>query len=724
LGRLFEELKRRNVIRVAVAYVVATWLVLQVADLVLENIAAPDWVMQVFMLVFALGFPLALVFSWAYELTPEGLKPEREVDRDRSITGATGRRLDMATIGMLVAVLIFVGYERSIVSEQGVEAPVAVTQGDENSIAVLAFDDLSPEGDQAYFARGLSEELLNVLAQVGDLKVAGRTSSFAFQGQNKDLREIGELLNVAHILEGSVRKAGNRIRVTAQLIKASDGFHVFSETYDRDLSDIFAVQDEIAQSITSALLTEIVGMEFVANATPTDPETYEMYLLARQRIHSRDESQMKEALSMLERALEIDPNYAPAIAQKALATFLLSDVAYGETPIDVALPAAIKLVEEALALDDQLAEAHAINGLLLDEQLRFDESVVATKRALELNPTLSDAANWLSNTYAATNRRRESRAILEQIVKRDPTYGPAFGNLTTDYTRSGDYDQADALITRVSRIVGDNYETKRARGVVFIMRGEMSDAVREFQLVYAENPNATALKMWYGFALLGVADYETLAEVGLPEHRMLALAALGHEDEALRTMSEIDVKNSYAQRVLRDIGVVFNANNSSQEFIEYVNEQFGSLEKLLETHPVAVAWGAGYLSDLAYAYLQAGDEVTFRLLLEKMRSALDVQSEDGTDNWVSRLGEAQYAALQGDVEGAVSALQYAVDGGFRIANGLDIPVFDGIRNEPRLIEMAQAMADHVDAERAKLGMPPYRPVPATEEPEERSSFVN
>ena len=256
------------------------------------------------------------------------------------------------------------------------------------------------------------------------------------------------------------------------------------------------------------------------------------------------------------------------------------------------------------------------------------------------------------------------------------------------------------------------------------MRGEMSDAVREFRPVYAENPNATAMKMWYGFALLGVADYETLAEVGLPEHRMLALAALGQDDEARRTIYEIDVKSGFPQRVLRDIGVMFNAHNSSQEFIEYVNEQFGSLETLLESYPVATAWGAGYLSDLAYAYLQAGDEVTFRLLLEEMRSALDVQSEEGTDNWVSRLGEAQYAALQGDVDGAVAALQHAVDGGYKIANGLDIPVFDGIRNEPRLIEMAQAMADHVDAERAKLGMPPYRPVPATEEHEERSSFVN
>ena len=726
MGRIFEELKRRNVIRVTAAYMVATWLVLQVADLVLENIAAPDWVMQVFMLMFALGFPLTLIFSWAYELTPEGLKRETDVDRDQSITGDTGRKLDMATIGMLVAVLLFVGYERSFVSEPGATAPVVATARAENSIAVLAFDDLSPEGDQAYFARGLSEELLNVLAHVDNLKVAGRTSSFAFQGQNKDLREIGELLNVAHILEGSVRKAGNRIRVTAQLIKASDGFHVFSETYDRDLSDIFAVQDEIAQSISSALLSEIAGAEPVANVTRTDPAAYELYLLARQRIHSRDQGEMEEALNMLGRALEIDPKYAPAIAQKALATYLLSDAfgAYGDTPRSEALPAAIELVEEALALDEQLAEAHAINGLLLDDQLMFDESIVAVKRALELNPTMSDAANWLSNSYAATNRRREGREILEQIVKRDPTYPPALGNLTMSYMRSADYDQADALITRVARIVGDNDATRISRGIVDVMRGDSADAVRELQPVYAGNPTRTVMKMWYGFALRGIADYETLTEVGLPENRMLALAAQGNIDDARRILYDLNVTSGAVARVLLDVGYFFNTTDSSQDFIEFVNEQYGSLDGLLQQFPVASQWGTGYLGQLAYAYLQAGDEATFRALMGEMHHAQDVQKEAGTDNWVSRYSRAEYAALNGDINEAIALLQVALDSGYGPALGLDSRVFDNLRDEPRFKEVENALARHVDEERAKLGMPPYRPLPTTEEREERSSFVN
>ena len=274
MGRIVEELKRRNVFRVAVAYVVASWLVLQVADIVLQGIEAPAWVMKVFMLVLALGLPFVLLFSWAYELTPEGLKKEKDVDRTASITPETGRKLNLITIGMLVAVLAVVVVDRTLMHDHdATPGDTVATSVAEKSIAVLAFEDLSPAGDQAYFADGLSEELLNVLAQVPELKVAGRTSSFAFKGTNTDLREIGELLNVAHILEGSVRKAGNRIRVTAQLIKADDGFHLFSETYDRDLEDIFAVQDEIAQKISAALLTEIVGTEASAKQE-TDPEAY------------------------------------------------------------------------------------------------------------------------------------------------------------------------------------------------------------------------------------------------------------------------------------------------------------------------------------------------------------------------------------------------------------------------------------------------------------------
>lgn len=194
MSKLFEELKRRNVIRVAVAYVIAGWLVLQIAEFVLEIIAAPEWIIKVFLLAIGLGLLPVLIFSWAYEITPEGVKREKDIDRGQSITGGTGRRLNQITIGMLVAVLAFVGLERTFFSRPVADTPIVASTASENSIAVLAFQDLSAEGDQAYFAEGLSEEILNVLAQVDELKVAGRTSSFSFKGKDTDLREIGELL--------------------------------------------------------------------------------------------------------------------------------------------------------------------------------------------------------------------------------------------------------------------------------------------------------------------------------------------------------------------------------------------------------------------------------------------------------------------------------------------------------------------------------------------------
>ena len=226
---IFQELKRRNVIRVAVAYVIPAWLILQVADVVLGNIGAPAWVFQTILLVLGLGLPLALVFAWAFELTPEGLKREKDVDRSTSVTQQTGRKLDRAIIAVLVIALSYFAWDKF-----ATEVPEATTaKSDKASIAVLPFVNMSSDPEQEYFSDGISEELLNLLAKIPQFQVAGRTSSFEFKGQNDDLREIGEQLGVDNILEGSVRKGGDRVRITAQLVKVDDGFHLWSDTFER-----------------------------------------------------------------------------------------------------------------------------------------------------------------------------------------------------------------------------------------------------------------------------------------------------------------------------------------------------------------------------------------------------------------------------------------------------------------------------------------------------------
>lgn len=724
MGQIFEELKRRNIFRVAIAYLVSAWLVLQVADLVLDGIGAPDWVMKALLLFGALGFPPVLIFSWAYELTPEGIRKETEVDRSRSVTRETARKLDIATISMLVAVVGVVIVERNFLHDEHVEGPVAAAStAPEKSIAVLAFDDLSPDGDHVYFAEGLSEELLNVLAQVGDLQVAGRTSSFAFKGQKKDLREIGELLNVAHILEGSVRRAGNRIRVTAQLIKASDGYHLFSETYDRELEDVFAVQDEIAQEISNALLSEIVGTEAVT-ATRTDTEAYELYLLARQRIHTRDILAMREADAMLARAIEIDPAYAPALAQKALVTYLMSDSlgSYGDAPIAEAMPAARRLVDKALAIDEKLAEAHAISGLLFDAGGNPEAAVASLKHALSLNRRMSDAANWLANAFGALTRPQDAREILEDVVGRDPTFGPAFTNLAAEYVRTGEFDRAEALIDRVARIVGENAVVSRTRGIVYTMRGATAAAIRAFEPALDENPYATIPQMWAGFALRGVADYETLSRIGLPEHRMLAYSALGDTEAALEILDNLDLDAAFVPRVLGEIGWFLNDNGMSREYIEYVLAEYGSIDEVLRQVPVGEVWGLGYLPELAYAHLATGDEERFNRLRGLAGEELESDRARGMNNWLIHMSAAEYAALQGDLDGTAAALERALAAGFRDARGLERAIFRGLHGEPRFEALRQKMADLVDAQRAELGMPPYRPLANTDD--ERPVYVH
>ncbi len=717
MGHLFDELKRRNVIRVAVAYVVAAWLVLQVADLVLENISAPDWIMQVFMLAFALGFPLVLIFSWVYELTAQGLKREHEVDRDQSITRSTGRKLDLITIAMLIAVVLFVLYERTISPDATDSDPVGAAAITDKSVAVLAFQDLSAEGDHAYFAEGLSEELLNVLSQVADLKVAGRTSSFAFKGQNTDLREIGEILNVAHILEGSVRTSGNRIRVTAQLINASDGFHLFSESYDRELTDIFAVQDDIAAKISAALQSELIGTTSVPVATPTHIEAFDIYLLARQNIHTRDKDKMVEALTLLDQAIAIDPEYAPALAQKALVTYLLSDSSgsYGEMPAAEAISIARPLLDKALRIDSRLAEAHAISGLILSAENASPEVAAARLRhALALNPNLDDARNWLAAELVNLGLAAEARALLEEVVERDPMYPPAFNNLIIDYSGTGEFDKGDALIGRVARIVGDTPDVSHAWGTQANVQGELAAAVRHLKIAYDHNPTATIAKQWLGFTLLDIGDFETASIAGSPVHRLLAHAALGNNKEADNIIESMDLESGDRFLEWANIASYLAGSGRYTELIELVARHFGNSDGLLQAQPNTGYWGAGYLGPLAYAFLQQGKEAGFHRLLEEMGEDLSEQRATGIDNRYHWFSQAQYAALTGDLDEVLKQMQRAVASGYVSTYAFASPIFDSVREDPRFQNIEQQVLTRVDEERAKLGMEPYRPFAATD----------
>ena len=334
----FEELKRRNVFRVGVAYLISAWVLLQVVDLVLENIQAPDWVMKVFMLALAIGFPLAVFFAWAFEMTPEGIKKEKDVDRSQSITSTTGRKLDRSIIVILLIAVVYFAWDNfapekgsGAVPPQGNQLTESSATGELNpapaaqkSIAVLPFADLSQAQDQEWFADGLTEEILSALAKTPDLLVSSRTSSFRYKGSTLDLPDIAKELGVAHVLEGSVRSSRDRIRVTAQLIRASDGFHVWSENYDRDVADMIEIQEDLALNIAKALKTTMdpAALAAMINAGTRSVEAYEEYLRGLSARQTRvsvtiTSDRVRQAYQHFEKARSIDPDFAAAHLQAA-----------------------------------------------------------------------------------------------------------------------------------------------------------------------------------------------------------------------------------------------------------------------------------------------------------------------------------------------------------------------------------------------------------------------
>jgi TolB-like protein len=347
MSGLFEELKRRNVVRVGIAYVVAAWLLLQVADLVLDNVAAPDWVMQVFLLAVAIGFPIALIFAWAFEATPEGIKREKDVDRSKSITPQTGRRLDRAIIVILIAAVALLLTDKFLLrqdSQQTAAFPAAsefpVTQAKEKSVAVLPFKAMSRGPDDEYFADGLTEEILNALTQLPELLVTARTSAFHFKDKDLPIQEIAGTLGVNHIVEGSVRRDGERIRITAQLIRANDGFHLWSNTYDRTRADSFAVQTDIAEKVAAALdvvLDEARRARMRAVGLQ-DPEAFVAYQKGRElfdqahgsRFESKD---LAEANVWFELATRLVPSFSDGYLNHAdYYTHLLTAMATLDQP--------------------------------------------------------------------------------------------------------------------------------------------------------------------------------------------------------------------------------------------------------------------------------------------------------------------------------------------------------------------------------------------------------
>jgi TolB-like protein/Tfp pilus assembly protein PilF len=494
---LFNELKRRNVFRVAIAYIVMAWLVMQVADVVLNNIEAPDWVFQVLMLFLGLGFPFAVIFAWAFEMTPDGLKRESEVDRSQSITGQTGKKLNHMITGILVLALAYFAYDKFVVSSerdtvlvdtatqsvpQQPADPVGQTRTIDKSIAVLPFADMSPNKDQEYFSDGLSEELLNLLAKIPELRVAARTSSFSLKGKDMQISEVGEILKVAHVLEGSVRTAGDRIRVTAQLIQSDNGYHLWSETYDRTLNDIFAIQDEIAAKVVEQL--KITLLDITPTVKETDPQAYALVLQARHMVWQRTKEAMESSVKLYQQALEIAPDYTAAWT--GLAANYHEQAGNGLRPIHEGYRLAREAANRALAIDPDYAPAYAVLGNIA---MIYDNDPVAAARllgqALALEPASLDIIRQSANLVEILGRLDEAIALLEYVAARDPVNTEAHANLARSYRVAGDWDAAIASYQTSLALSPGRIGSYNGIGESWLFKGDAQAALA----AYAKEPD-------------------------------------------------------------------------------------------------------------------------------------------------------------------------------------------------------------------------------------------
>jgi adenylate cyclase len=566
----FGELKRRNVIRVGAAYVVVAWLVIQVVETIFPAFGFGDAAVRIVTIVFAIGLVPALIFAWAFELTPEGLKKESEVDRSESITPQTGRKLDRVIMVVLALTLGYFAFDKFVLeperevaleaqkAEEVAEARQAgrsealVESYGDKSIAVLPFVNMSSDAEQEYFSDGISEELLNLLAGIPELRVISRSSAFSFKDQNLEIPEIGKRLNVAHILEGSVRKAGNRVRITAQLIEARSDTHLWSETYDRTLDDIFAVQDEIAATVVEQLKITLLGA--APKVQETDPEAYALFLQARYLGHQITPESLEQANALLERALAIDPGYAAAWS--GLAVNYARQVANGLLPFDEGYARARAAAEKALTIDPAWAPAHASLGWIA---MSYNDLAAAARhfeRALQLAPADLDVLGNAAGLLKYLGRLNQAIEVDEFGAARDPVNPISHSNLGNGYLSAGRWDEAIASYEIALRLSPGQIGSHYWLGTALLFKGEAEAALAAMQREQYEALRLIGLAIAYhslGDAVASDAALARLTEEYEKEWAFNIAYVLAYRGEADRAFEWLGKAVQYSDSGLPEI---------------------------------------------------------------------------------------------------------------------------------------------------------------------------
>jgi len=742
----YAELKRRNVPRVAAAYLVFGWLMLQIVSVLAPMLELPAWVARSLLLLLAIGFCATLVLAWIYELTPDGLRRTGPIDPTRPLAVDTGQRLDrfvLVGLGLVVALLVAdrlwpraanapaaqsarAGSECLAGALDCAQSPQAEGRPDPvsaASIAVLPLANLSGDASQEYFSDGMSEELLNALAKVPGLRVAARTSAFQFKGRSLDIQEIARRLNVATVLEGSVRKSGDRIRITAQLIDAANGYHLWSETYDRRLDDIFAVQDEIAGQIVDELRARL-GLADAAGPRATiaraaTPEAYDAYLLGRELLLARSPGAVAEGLAALQRATTLDPGYAPAWAQLASAYFLArqATTGFGMLSMEEAGTKARAALAEAKRLDPELDDGYAVEGAI---KQYYDNDLAgalqAQERAIARNPGNVQALQWRADLLPRFGRYREALEQRLAIAAIDPLLAPNNAATARELAMFGRVADADSYVRRLDH--AERVWADYARASVHAYAGEWGEAAAALFV-----PDVDAQdQSWSGkqflvrhLGMLGLTD-EAL-EYGVDSD--IAQAIAGDWDAALVAFGQPDV-----ERGGREFWFVRRAH-----YLQRAGRRDEALAQFDQAWPRV--WPYGIVDDWAYftprrlsyalALREAGREDEARQVVAGSRDDLAAGRRDGIAGPIVDLVAAELALWDGDAETALRLLPRGLMAEPYLSTIEADPLYEALRGDPSFTAAVVAERERRLRMReeflrvacAQTGPDSWRPLPAS-----------
>ena len=712
------ELNRRKVLRTVGAYAVAVFVILQLMDAAVEPLRLPDWIPTLVVIILILGFPLVFILAWQLDITPAGI---RRTSTDSLLTSSQNTLLfSLMMLGMAGLGYGFYGYYSSIfVSElDGAPATEFVEQREfvapENSIAVLPFTDLSEDGTQGYFSDGISEELLNLLAQVDGLHVAARTSSFAFREGDKDIREIGRLLNVGTVLEGSIRKAGDRIRLTAQLINVSDGYHIWSQNYDRQLDDVFAIQDEIASAIATALVDSFGGLQQKQASRTQNLAAFEAYRTGRLHWWRRSPDELQKAITLFAQALEHDPAFAPAYAAMADSWMLLS--LYGNLTNMKATERAMPMIEKALEIDPESAEAFAALGLARWQIGQRDAAESALRQSIKLNEDYIPAYLWLGGLLGDLGRLPEQAQILQQAMALDPLNELLAINFAGNLSSRGDYEAGRDLLKGLVALKPDSSALLRIMSGHAMKSGDLVDAWRYASQSYGLEPESpvviqTLANAWESMGADDMAE-ELLLEgleiaadnFSLRNNYFFLLLKQGRLEKAERLIQEqygdsVDglpeqlQQYYYFQKGM--ISLVGGDRQSAREFIE-----------LAISEEQDQAWDGEqvFFTTLSSALQRdAGNTELAEQRLENAERAVRRARINGLDSAGIYYTESSIHALKGESQAALDSLQTAYERGFRDMWMLDLDLrFESLHQEPQFIAIRQQIERDVEQARSEV----------------------